>query len=246
MASKKQRQKEEQEELKQLLAPDAFLEHGEGTVQWFEKHGMKVLVAAGAILVLVLVGQIWRDSAIRGEGEMTGQLVEAIESYRGATDLQKVLTATVAGQSERDYREAETQLADFRSRYTGSSASVIASVYQADLLRRLGKLDEARALFDAYLSQVKNSFKDPLWSQALVGAAATAEDLKDYPAARAYFERLAEASAFRVDALQNQARLFEAEGKPEEAKKLYKQVIESAEAGSIHARLAEQRLGILE
>lgn len=242
MASKsKKRRQKEQEEREQLLADDAFLEHGSEGVAWFEKHGKKVLIGAGVVLVLVFLGQTMMSSAERSKAERTSALNGAVQAYSEATDLRTTLTSTAAADDR--LQPAVDKLKKVRADYPGSAAAQIAAAYEGDLLRRLGKNKEAIEAFKAYKPQTQGT--DPLMFMVLEGQGYAAEAAGDREAAMAAYKRLEGQGFYKDFALKHQARLLEAQGDKAGAAKLYTEII-GMEPASPLKQFAEARLKVVE
>ena len=105
--------------VEELVAPDAFETVGSSGVDWLEKNFRYVLIGAGSILAAVLVFQLVTSNRTRDQATMTGDLNEAIESFREAVDLRMVLTSTAPEVLTKGYEKSRKKLASFRAQYAG-------------------------------------------------------------------------------------------------------------------------------
>lgn len=238
--ARKKKSKEEEE----LLAPDAFLETGQEKMAWLEKNLKVVLGGIAVVLVAVIGLEFSSSSSARSASVVTSALTEAIDDYREATGLQKVLTSTSPESLNEGFQKAYDGFAKVRADHAGSGAARLASVYQADLARRLGKTDEAIQLYDEYLSSAAKD--DPLTFFALEGAGYAYEAADKHDEALARFETLQTSQSFYADyALKHKARILEKKGDAAGALTAYKAIVEMDPASPLKS-FAEKRIRALE
>lgn len=239
MASKrKKRRQREQEEREKLLADDAFLEHGSEGVAWFEKHGRKVLLGAGAVLMSVMWVQFMIVSSIRTKAERTSALNKAVMAYGEATDLRSSLS------DDKPLKEklapVAEQLAKVRKDNPNTPVAVLAAAYEGEALRRMGKNKEALKAFSIYRSQVHKG-TDPLLFMVLEGEGYAAEADGDDARAMAAYKKLAGQAFYKDFALKHQARLLEKSGDKAGAAKLYQEIVDMSPASPLKS-FAQARL----
>lgn len=222
MAGRKKSKKAQDEA---LLAPDAFLENAGQGAGWFEKN-FKV-VMGGIVLVLagVFAVQAMSASKARAAAEVTTDLNAAVDAYREATDLQKVLTSTSPEGLKREYQTVHDRFADLRQAHPEGGAAITAALYQADLARRLDKFEEAVKLYDVYLGA--SSKKDALRFFALEGVGYALEGAGKPDEALKRYEELEKTQDFYKDyALKHQARILEKKGDNKAAAAAYQAIVD--------------------
>lgn len=240
MAGRKTKKKKEQEE---LLADDAFLQKGTEGAGWFEKNFKLVLAGIAVVLVGVLVAQMMSAQTARANAEVTSKLNEAVDAYREATGLQKVLTSTAPESLKKEWQKVHDQLSELRAANQSHGAAKMAALYQADLARRLEKFDAAVGLYDEYLSTAKKD--DSLRFFALEGAGYALEGAGKDDEAIARFDELAKTQAFYKDyALKHKARVLEKKGDDAAAIAAYEAIVEMDPASPLKS-FAENRLKAL-
>ena len=239
MARKKKNQEEEE-----LLAPDPFLESGQAKMAWLEKNLKLVIGAIVLVLVAVLAFELTTSSSARSASVVTDDLTAAVDEYREATGLQKVLTSTSPASLKSGYQKAYDAFQKVRADHAKTGAARLATVYHADLARRLDKYDEAVTMYDEYISGAKAD--DPLLFFALEGAGYALEAAGKNDEALARFEALAEKQPFYADyALKHQARILEKKGDSAGALAAYKKITEMEPASPLES-FAEKRIRALE
>ncbi len=225
-------------------APDAFQQEGQTIAKWFEAN-LKLVLAG---LVLVLAGVIgldyFRSSTEHGAALVTNDLVQAVDTYRDATDLRKVLTSTSSKDLEAGYQKAAKQLADFEEAHPNTGAARIAALYHGDLLSRLGKPAEAEEKFQAYVSSAKPD--DELMFFALEGLGYAQEAQNKLDAAAKTFDQLAGSQPFYKDyGLKHKGRVLEEKGDKEGAIAAYQSIVDMDPASPLKP-YAENRLKALQ
>ena len=238
MARKKRKKDQETEE---LLAPDAFEAAGASGVQWFEKNGKYLLMGAGMIVIGVIIGEFVSSGQERSSSEMTSELNGILEQYSEVTDLNRVLTSTVPEKVQRGYTESQQALAEFRTKFSGEPAAVLAGLYEADLQRRLGEPSKAIPLYEKYLAQFGEDANFAFLAHE--GAGYAHEKLGNLDKAVAHFEKMGSAPFAKGYSLKHQARLMEAKGDRERALALYRELTELE--GPLKT-FAEERVRMLE
>jgi predicted negative regulator of RcsB-dependent stress response len=227
-----------------VLAPDAFQQEGQSWIRWLESNVK--LVIAGIVLVLgtVVAIEYFESSSARGAALMTGDLVDAVEAYQEATDLRTVLTSTSATELNEGYEKAAAELRSFQEEYPNTEASKIASLYEGDLLARLGKHAEAEQKFSAYVDSAKPD--DALLFFALEGLGYAQEAQNELDEAAKTFDRLATSQPFYKDyGLKHKGRILEEKGDTQGAIAAYQSIVEMEPASPLKP-FAETRLKALQ
>lgn len=237
---KKSKKKQEQEE---LLADDAFLQKGSEGAGWFEKNFKIVLGAIAVVLVGVLVVQMMQAQSARAASQVTADLTEAVDAYREATGLQKVLTSTAPESLKKEWKKVHDQLSELRAAHPDHGAAKLAALYQADLARRLERYDEAVELYDVFLKSAKKD--DALRFFALEGVGYALEGAGKNDEAIARFDELAKTQEFYKDyALKHKARVLEKKGDTTGAVAAYQAIVDMDPASPLKS-FAENRLKAL-
>ncbi|MGB3340878.1 MAG: tetratricopeptide repeat protein [bacterium] len=86
------------------------------------------------------------------------------------------------------FQEAETNLLELTSKYSGTRAGKIGYYYLGAIYYNTGRFDQALVHFEKFLSLQKKDYL--LVPSALYGAACSAEGLKDYETALGYYEKV--------------------------------------------------------
>lgn len=230
-------------EAEEALAPDPFLDVAHQGAAFFEKHGKTVAIAAGVVFVGIVAGEFLMKENAREASQVTTELSAAIKSYEEATDLRTVLTSTSAAKTNQAYEGARAKLEAFRNSHPKSGAARLASLYEGDLLRRLGKHADAAGRYQVYLDGADKN--DPLRFMALEGAGYALESDQQLDAALEKFRQLAETGPYVKDyALKHQARVLEKKGDKAGAKAAYQAIFDMDPASSLKS-FAEERLKAL-
>lgn len=230
-------------EAEEVLAPDPFLDAAHQGAAFFEKHGKTLLIAAGVVFAGIVGGEFLMKENAREASALTGALSGAIKSYEEATDLRTVLTSTSAAKTNKAYEEARSKFEAFRNSHPNTGAARLASVYEADLLRRLGKHADAAARYQVYLDGADP--KDPLRFMALEGAGYALEADQQLDQALEKYRQLGESGAYVKDyALKHQARVLEKKGDKAGAKAAYQAIFDMEPASGLKS-FAEERLKAL-
>jgi predicted negative regulator of RcsB-dependent stress response len=226
------------------VAPDVFQQQGVSWVGWLESN-VKLVIAAIVVVLAGVIGlEYVQSSGERSSALMTDELVEAVEEYQEATELRKVLTSTSATELNEGYEKARAKLAAFQSEHGGTDAARIASLYEADLLARLGKQAEAETKFAAYVSSAKGD--DELLFFALEGLGYAQEAQNELDEAAKTFEQLATSQPFYKDyGLKHKARVLEQKGDKAGAIAAYQSIVDMEPASSLKP-YAENRLKALQ
>ena len=227
-----------------VLAPDAFQQEGQTLAKWLESN-IKLVIAGLVVVLAAVVGlEYLESSGARSDAITTEALVEALEEYQEATDLRKVLTSTSATELNEGYEKVAAKLETFQREHQGTGAARIASLYEADLLARLGKHAEAEEKFSAYVSSAKAD--DELMFFALEGLGYAQEAQNELDEAAKTFDQLSTSQPFYKDyGLKHKARILEEKGDREGAVAAYQSIVEMDPASPLKP-YAENRLKALQ
>lgn len=211
------------------LAPDAFQQEGQSWVRWLEDH-LKLVLGSIVVLLAGVIGLEYAEShSRRGAALLTSSLEEAVEDYREATDLRKVLTSTSAETLKEGYEKAASKLERFAEDHPKTNAARIASLYRADLLARMDQHAEAETKFAEYVASAPPDDELLFFALEGLGYAQEAQDKLDD--ALSTFEKLATAQPFyEAYALKHQARVLQKKKEGEKAKAAYERMVEVLDA----------------
>lgn len=230
---------------RELNKPDAFHEEGSKWVNWLQNHPQEATYGAIGVVVLLIVVGVGLELATRGPAVDTSAgaaLGKAIDI--AGKEVAEGIPASADGEtypSEVAKQEALAKaLSDVREQHKGKPAATLAALSLADARFKLGKPDEALALYDEFLGKVDG--KDPLRALALEGRAMALEAKNDLPGALAAYEKLAtDLPAFADRALYGKARIFEAQQKWDDARAAY-EALKKDHVESPVTRLSTDRL----
>lgn len=240
--SKKRRQREEAER-EELLAPDAFVAKGATWSSWLEKN-IKLIIGGLVLALLGIVGvEIFRQSQQSSAADATGDLIHGVEAYADSVSLQTVLTATTADGPREGWRDAREALRPALAEDRPAAARALARLYDADLARRLGELQQALAGYGAYLEQAEPS--DPFRYFALEGQGYAHEAAGDLDLALAAFEKASQLERFTDYGLKHVARVKTKTGDTDGAKAAYEAIVARDPASPLKG-FAEQQLALLD
>jgi len=190
-----------------------------------ERHARSLIIAAGAVVVLIaaVAGGIWysRSRAADAAAGLAAvhKAVEAPVIAQGAP-AGMLTFASPSARAQEVLTRAEALLTEHPSSRQAHWAAYWKGVAQKDL----GRFDEALATLDPLATLGDEPFLSAL---ARMQRAQVSEVKGDLAAAAESYASLAASAPARFPveiALMNQARLLEAQGKPDEAKAIYRRV----------------------
>lgn len=234
--------KKRDQDRKELLAPDPFQKQGGSLTAWLEKNIRWLLVGLVAVLAGIVLYEVVRSQNVRSSAEATRELGDVLEAYREAQDPAFARTATSADVIDARRREAAKKLAAFREAYPETGPARLALLYEANLAKADGELEEAVKLFDRYLESAGP--EDPLRFVALENAGYALEDMERYEEALEYFRRLESLDFYRNYALKHQARVLKEMGRTEDAIEALEELLDS-EPSTFLENYAEGELKVL-
>jgi tetratricopeptide (TPR) repeat protein len=232
-----------------LKRPDALQKAGADAGDWIGEHGG--LVAIG-ILVLLVAGAIFgvasyfSDRKAERARKAFGEALQPVERQVEPEGQSAAQPGEPTFKSERERDEAIVKsLQEFRSNYEGQLAALTASLPLAAAHFRLGKTDEALALFQSYAKERPQ--EEPLRALALEGIGYGHEAKSQWVEAQNAFSRMQQENKSEFMAgmgLFHQGRLLALQDKKQEAADVFSQVTE-AHANTAAAKMAADRLAIL-
>ncbi|MBX2811256.1 MAG: hypothetical protein KTR25_05580 [Myxococcales bacterium] len=238
--SRKRREKEQAEQ-EALLAEDAFVQQGSTWVTVLEKHIVLVIAAIVTVLVTVVIVESLRATSNKVSSEQTVALMEGVQAYEGAIRF-AVVTSTSPEEHKKTYETARDTLAAARTVDMPAIRS-IGLLYDADLARRGGLLDEAVDTYDQYLAITPES--DPLRFYALEGKGYALEALGRLDDALSAFRLLAEITEFDDFGNKHVARVLLEQGDALGAKSALTNIVNRRQL-SLFRDFAEKQLGELD
>lgn len=230
---------------KDMKAPDRFQEMAKQAMDWISGHKKNARVAVLAVVAVAAVAAVAiTASGSRAEkaGGLAFEVLRAAGGEVSAVPLPGVPGPFYATDAER--QQAVIAAADHAlAEYPSTAAGRLALLMKADAQLALGQLDAAVASYEKYLAETSSS--SSLRFGALEGIALAKEAAGKLDEAAAAWERSArEVAAFADHADVQRARVLEAAGKVEEARKLLEGFAQ-AHAGSALATEAADRLARL-
>lgn len=201
-----------------LKGPDEFLSAFSRAVAWTRENRLKVLAAAGG-LVLLLGGVIGAQAYFRWEeNKATRDLWPHLNRAR------EVLQAPAGADGERITR-LEQFLAAYINRYPGTASAVYARYYLGSIAFLSGNYDLSAEQFRQAIKEGKTEALMPFLLRN--GLAQAVEAKGDFSAAaEAYREAAATAAGeLRTQARLGQARTLALSGRRQEADALYRQIL---------------------
>lgn len=233
---------------RQLRSPDKFAQTTGGWLEWAQSHPRETAIAgAGLLLALLIVGFLFGGSGeIRVDRGAGGALSEALEL------VDRPVGEDAAGDDEAFATEEEKRsaiadaLSRIRGAHGGKPAGLTATLGLADVSFHEGKLDEALALYDDFLS--RSAKGHALRFVALEGRALALEAKGSLDEALAAFSRIeAELPEQKAIGLYGKARLLERQGKWEDARSAWESLKEDfgTTAAGMEANSRLARLNLL-
>jgi tetratricopeptide (TPR) repeat protein len=229
-------------ERRALLAPDPFLAHKDDSTRWIRKNLVWVLLVVAAMFGSLVGFEWWQSTQLATAAQSTQRLRDATDLYRNvAYPPQMVQTETSTLTGKGALPPARAAFRAILESKEDASVRRIATLYAADLARRAEDQKEAESLYRGYL---EDASKDDIFRfLALEGLGYALEAQARLDEAAEVFGQLAQSDLpNKNDGLNHQARILEKQGKPEEAKKLYRQLLERDPAPALKQN-AEERLG---
>lgn len=235
-------------DIQEAKRPDAVLEGATSAFDWLVERRTAVLGGLGVLLVVIAVATIATSRAQAGGREVGAKLADAVALTSRPVVEKKADAAVVppvAGdEKEKSFPSKEAKdkavqeaLASVAKAHAGSPAGISASLGLAQAAYEAGRYDDAIAGYEGYL---KDGDKDSLGLFAVEGLGYAYEAKGDLAKAQATFERLSAAGA-PGRALYHKGRMLEKQGKKEDARKAYEDVVTSFEkevvAGDARTRL---------
>ncbi len=236
----------------ELKAPDPFQEYTLKLWDWVADHAKQIGVglAGGAVAITVFAGISAHQQAVREEaGAALAKALTIAQRPISKEEPEKDASTDPDDQpfkSETDQQNALiAALNEVRTHYPDSDAAQAALLSLGDAELKLGKLDEARSNFDAYVAHAApdDSFK----ALAELGQAHVAELKKDYAGAQSAYESLLRDAPhvfLKDEAALGKARMLEAQGKKNEAAEAYQLVKDGYQSADV-SKTASERLAFL-
>jgi len=161
---------------KKQLKHDAFIETTSTATKFIEEHLNKVLIGVLAVVVIIVVVMMIGRSQRATEQVAAGELATATQTMNAGM-----------------YAQAADQFQAILDRYTGTRSAAAATCYLGSIAFQQGQYDEALAHFEAYLA--RHTGNHNLDHTALEGKASVLEQRRDFAAAAAVYEQLADEAA---------------------------------------------------
>jgi len=213
---------------KKQIREDPVLAAIKDARSWITDHANLLLIAAGAVILILGVSTAIRNARANAEADAATQLAQAQYNLWG------------------DNFEQARQLADeVVSRWPGTRSAHLAQLIKADALYGTGDAPGALAAYDAFLA---GKSADVLRLAALRGRAAATEDAGRPAEAAEQYEALArqhDLGTVKAADLSSAARCHEQAGDPEAARALYAEVADAfpnTQQGQL-AKLKLEQLG---
>jgi tetratricopeptide (TPR) repeat protein len=230
-----------------LQGPDKFQKEAGGVFDWMHEHPKEVAMGgAGLVALILVIGLAFggddrsaeRGSAAGADLATALELVDRPVASEGAPPPQGG-GQPFAGETEKQQAIAQA-LTEVRTTHAGTRTATAAALPLADAQFKLGKYDEALALYDEYLKEAPAGAE--LRFLALEGRAQTLQAQGKTDEAIQAWDRLAEQEpAYKDRALYGKGRLLEKQQKWDEARAAY-EVVQKDFANGAMARLAAERL----
>ncbi|AKU90953.1 tetratricopeptide repeat protein [Vulgatibacter incomptus] len=238
---------------RELQSPDKFETTTGSWLEWTQTHPRETATAGGiALVVIVTLGIVFGSSEAKVDATAGGALSSALELAQRRVDAHPAAVPAEAGEKPEETFPSEAAkqqavadaLTQLRKDHAGSSSAMGATLSLADAQFKLGRFDEALALYDEFLAKAPRS--NSLRFMGLEGRALALEGKKDFDGAMAAMDRLAaEAPTYKDRSLFGKARLLEQQSKWDDARKLY-QELKDGYAESPVTRSSSDRLAALD
>jgi tetratricopeptide (TPR) repeat protein len=226
---------------KEMKGPDRFQVAAADAASWLGKHQKKVIVAAGAAVVIAVVGTGISYMVESGREQAGGLLYRAIDAASGeiSTVLLPNFDRPTFKTAEEKQRAVLDAAAKVRERHGGTRAAATAALLEGDAHLALGEWDKAAAAYQGFLSAAPAD--DSLRFAGFDGIARAQEGKGDLEGAAKTYEKAAEVALYKDRATLERARVLVKADKKDEAKKALEGIAKdsplSAEAQERLARL---------
>jgi tetratricopeptide (TPR) repeat protein len=213
---------------KEMKGPDRFQVAMSGAADWLSKRQKPVALAAGALVVIVVVAvgvTRYREGARAAAGSELYQAIEAASAEVSATPSPAAEGPTYKTTAERD-RAALEAAQRVRGGHAGSRAAMTAALVEGDALLDLGEWDKAIAAYRSYLSSAPAD--DPLRFAAIFGVARGEEGKGDLEGAAKTYLEAGSIEAFKDRATLERARVLAKAGKKDEARKALQEIAKTS------------------
>lgn len=216
---KRTRRKDRQEELEQ---PDEFVEVGGTIVDWVLDRGKPIGIGLSIVLGILLVWGILQKVESGNQLEASEALFLARQDLPGASGPAAPGLAVPEDDGDRTAKlaSAVTALSAVASDHSGTPQAALASLHAGSALYREGRYEDALAHFEA--AEAGKGIASDL---ALNSKAYALESLTRLDEAATAFEavRGSAKGGAREQATLDLARVYEAQGKGEQARQLYEE-----------------------
>ncbi|GAB6907772.1 conserved hypothetical protein [Desulfosarcina cetonica] len=218
---------------KQLLKePDQFITFSGRLITFGRTHTRGLLIAAGVLMAVVLIGVIVRQVLDRNErvaSELTGK---AMATYSAALQDTDPKTA---------FERVKTDFATLFDQYGSTRAAKIARIEYGDISYRAGDVDAAIAMYTQAMDDFGES--SALRNIILSGLGYAYTLKRAYAEAIRYFEMISSGSdaTLKGDAIFNMACLYALTGEKEKSLAMYKRLLADF-PGSIYEPLAKEHI----
>lgn len=234
---------------KELKEPDEFVSYTSRAYQWMQHNWRWLAVGAGAVILAILAAQLYNWHQAKQEGQASALFVEAkkiLEAPVSADDeLAKEESTPGKYASEKEKLQAALEkMRQVTEKHPSVKTALLARYYQGEILRRLGEYDKAQEAFEQFLKEAGNS--SDFSAFALEGIAFCLEAKGNSAAARENYRRMTQ-PPFNTQpdrGLYHLARLAQKQGKADEARKTYQEILEKYPQTAFRAEI-ENRLALL-
>ena len=199
---------------------------------WFHANRKRVLIISVVVVVIAAVYgiSVWSKSSSEASANEALSAIKPLTPKEGAFPT--------AAESEPYLKVAQE--------HTGTAAGARALLIGAGILFDAGKFDEAKVQFDKFFAQYP---ENPLAIQALIGTAASLEAEGKLADAASHYDDIIKhhgnESAVMPQAKSALARLYAAQNHPEEALRLYEEMLKANSNDSWTAEAGIQREELL-
>jgi|SaaInl8_200m_RNA_FD_contig_41_2137735_length_1448_multi_5_in_0_out_0_2 tetratricopeptide (TPR) repeat protein len=215
-----------------LKKTDEFINFSTRLALFIEKHKIRMLYSALAIVVVFSIGSGIRYFSGRAETRAFALLDNAIFKYN--TDYQE-------NSEDAAYLNVKQDFEHILDQYSGKKAADIAGVLYADICYNAQDFDRAIKL---YKNAVDNFDGNGFYrNMALSGLGYACEEKKDYKAALSYFQQLKDSgdNFMKYDALVKLGEIYSITGKTYKRDKIFDKII-SDYPDSSYAKVVGERL----
>jgi tetratricopeptide (TPR) repeat protein len=217
---------------KQLLKePDEFITFSGKLIQWLTTYKQQAAVAAGIVLVLLVVIAGFQAYLHHAESKASALLTESLAQYQ---------TAMKDNDPVKAYQAVEKSFSRIIEDYSARHMGKIAGIEYANICFRAGEFDKAISLYKTALEDFSNT---PFYRNLILSSLGYAfEGKKDYESAVKYYEILTtSADASLKDlSLYNLASVYEKMGNKEKSKATFARIA-SDFPNSIYIEIAKEK-----